>query len=141
MTITPFFVDSESGEVGLCLDVLLKPYLDIFQVYFLEVRLEELKSRYPDIQFEFRDEIFQHALKDEFIDKQIGNSEMPAFMKFMDKLMSEDELEDLKFMLCWGVFDVNRKDNGDWFVSMLDLNQKSKLENKLGRNDQKPLGF
>jgi len=44
----------------------------------------------------------------------------------MEKLMTEVEFEDLKFILCWGIFDVDRKDNGDWYVSMLDLNQKSK---------------
>lgn len=126
LIITPYFIDSETGDVGLCLDILLKPYLDIFQVYFLEVRLDELKEKYPDIQLEFRDEIYKHVKKDEFLDKQISNHEIPSFLKFMDKFLSPTELEDLKFILCWGVFDVERKDNGDWYVSMLDLNQKSK---------------
>jgi hypothetical protein len=44
----------------------------------------------------------------------------------METILSDTELDDLKFILCWGVFDVERKDNGDWFVQMLDLNQKSK---------------
>ena len=126
LIITPYFIDSESGDVGLCLDILLKPYLDIFQVYFLEVRLEELQEKHPDIKFEFRDEIYKHVKKDEFLDKQISNHEIPSFLKFMDKFLSPTELEDLKLILCWGVFDVERKDNGDWYVSMLDLNQKSK---------------
>jgi hypothetical protein len=59
----------------------------------------------------------------------------------MEKLMTEVEFEDLKFILCWGIFDVDRKDNGDWYVSMLDLNQKSKLENKQGLNNPFSLDF
>jgi hypothetical protein len=55
--------------------------------------------------------------------------------------MTEVEFEDLKFILCWGIFDVDRKDNGDWYVSMLDLNQKSKLENKQGLNNPFSLDF
>jgi hypothetical protein len=141
LMITPFFVDANSGEVGLCLDILLKPYLDIFQVYFLEVRLEELSKRHPELQFEFRDSIFEQALNDELLDKQIGTSEMPAFLNFIEKLLTEVEFEDLKFMLCWGVFDVDRKENGEWYVSMLDLNQKSKLENKPGPYAHISLGF
>ena len=130
LTVTPFFVDETTGEVGLCLDILLKPYLDIFKVYFLEVRLEELRLRYPEIQFEFRDTIFQNVLNDEFLDKQIGNSEMSEFLRFIEKFITELELDELKFMLCWGVFDVKRKENGDWFVPMLDLNQQVKHVHK-----------
>ena len=92
--------------------------------------MEELRKQHPELQFEFRDSIFEQALNDELLDKQIGTLEMPAFLDFMEKLMTEVEFEDLKFILCWGIFDVDRKDNGDWYVSMLDLNQKSKLENK-----------
>jgi hypothetical protein len=141
LTVTPIFFDSETGEVGLCLDILLKPFLDIFQVYFLEVRLEQLQSRYPELQFIFRELIVEDALNDELLDKQIEASEMPAFLRIMDKFMTELEFEDLKFILCWGVFNVDRKDNGEWYVSMLDFNQKSKLENKPGPNAQIPLGF
>ena len=141
LMVTPFFVDEKSGEVGLCLDILLKPFLDIFQVYFLEVRLEELRKHHTGLQFEFRDSIFEQALNDELLDKQIGTLEMPAFLDFMEKLMTEVEFEDLKFILCWGIFDVDRKDNGDWYVSMLDLNQKSKLENKQGLNNPFSLDF
>ena len=89
----------------------------------------------------FRELIVEEALNDELLDKQIETSEMPGFLKNMDKFMSDLEYEDLKFILCWGVFNVDRKDNGDWYVSMLDFNQKSKRENKLGHNAQIPLGF
>jgi len=126
VTVTPFFLDSESGEVGMHLDILLKPYLDLYQIYFLEVRLKELQSRFSALQFNFQDTLSEHILKDEFLDKQIVHSEMPAFLNYMETILSDTELEDLKFIMCWGVFDVERKDNGDWFVQMLDLNQKSK---------------
>jgi hypothetical protein len=124
VSVTPFFVDSESGEVGIHLDILLKPYLDIYQIYFLEVRLKELQ--YPSLLFEFNESLSDQILKDKFLDKQVVYSEMPAFLNYMGTILSDTELEDLKFILCWGVFDVERKDNGDWFVQMLDLNQKSK---------------
>ena len=124
--VTPIFIDAETSEIGLCLDILLRPYLDIFQVYFLEVRLEQLQSRYPELRFVFREVIVEHALNDELLDKQIGNLEMPVFLKHMENFLTEAEFEDLKFVLCWGVFDVDRKENGDWTVTMLDLNQKSK---------------
>ncbi len=124
VSVTPFFVDSESGEVGIHLDILLKPYLDIYQIYFLEVRLKELQ--YPSLHFEFNESLSDQILKDKFLDKQVVYSEMPAFLNYMETILSDTELEDLKFILCWGVFDVERKDNGDWFVQMLDLNQKSK---------------
>ncbi len=124
VSVTPFFVDSESGEVGIHLDILLKPYLDIYQIYFLEVRLKELQ--YPSLHFEFNESLSDQILNDKFLDKQVVYSEMPAFLNYMGTILSDTELEDLKFILCWGVFDVERKDNGDWFVQMLDLNQKSK---------------
>ncbi len=124
VSVTPFFVDSESGEVGIHLDILLKPYLDIYQIYFLEVRLKELQ--YPSLHFEFNESLSDQILKDKFLDKQVVYSEMPAFLNYMETILSNTELDDLKFILCWGVFDVERKDNGDWFVQMLDLNQKSK---------------
>ncbi len=124
VSVTPFFVDSESGEVGIHLDILLKPYLDIYQIYFLEVRLKELQ--YPSLLFEFNESLSDQILKDKFLDKQVVYSEMPAFLNYMETILSNTELDDLKFILCWGVFDVERKDNGDWFVQMLDLNQKSK---------------
>ena len=124
VSVTPFFVDSESGEVGIHLDILLKPYLDIYQIYFLEVRLKELQ--YPSLHFEFNESLSDQILNDKFLDKQIVYSEIPAFLNYMETILSDTELEDLKFILCWGVFDVERKDNGDWFVQMLDLNQKSK---------------
>jgi len=124
VSVTPSFVDSESGEVGIHLDILLKPYLDIYQIYFLEVRLKELQ--YPSLHFEFNESLSDQILNDKFLDKQIVYSEIPAFLNYMETILSDTELEDLKFILCWGVFDVERKDNGDWFVQMLDLNQKSK---------------
>jgi hypothetical protein len=124
VSVTPFFIDSESGEVGIHLDILLKPYLDIYQIYFLEVRLKELQ--YPSLLFEFNESLSDQILKDKFLDKQVVYSEMPAFLNYMETILSDTELDDLKFILCWGVFDVERKDNGDWFVQMLDLNQKSK---------------
>jgi hypothetical protein len=124
VSVTPFFVDSESGEVGIHLDILLKPYLDIYQIYFLEVRLKELQ--HPSLLFEFNESLSDQILKDKFLDKQVVYSEMPAFLNYMETILSDTELDDLKFILCWGVFDVERKDNGDWFVQMLDLNQKSK---------------
>jgi hypothetical protein len=129
--VTPIFIDAETSEIGLCLDILLRPYLDIFQVYFLEVRLEQLQSRYPELRFIFREVIVEHALNDELLDKQIGNLEMPVFLKHMENFLNESEFEDLKFILCWGVFDVDRKENGDWTVTMLDLNQKSKQDKTL----------
>jgi hypothetical protein len=89
----------------------------------------------------FRELIVEDALNDELLDKQIETSEMPAFLKYMDKFMTELEFEDLKFILCWGVFNVDRKDNGEWYVSMLDFNQKSKLENKQGLNNPFSLDF
>jgi hypothetical protein len=124
VSVTPFFVDSESGEVGIHLDILLKPYLDIYQIYFLEDRLKELQ--HPSLLFEFNESLSDQILKDKFLDKQVVYSEMPAFLNYMETILSNTELDDLKFILCWGVFDVERKDNGDWFVQMLDLNQKSK---------------
>jgi len=124
VSVTPFFVDSESGEVGIHLDILLKPYLDIYQIYFLEDRLKELQ--HPSLLFEFNESLSDQILKDKFLDKQVVYSEMPAFLNYMETILSDTELDDLKFILCWGVFDVERKDNGDWFVQMLDLNQKAK---------------
>ena len=124
VSVTPFFVDSESGEVGIHLDILLKPYLDIYQIYFLEVRLKELQHQ--SLLFEFNESLSDQILKDKFLDKQVVYSEMPAFLNYMETILSDTELDDLKFILCWGVFDVERKDNGDWFVQMLDLNQKAK---------------
>jgi len=124
VSVTPFFVDSESGEVGIHLDILLKPYLDIYQIYFLEDRLKELQ--HPSLLFEFNESLSDQILNDKFLDKQIVYSEIPAFLNYMETILSDTELEDLKFILCWGVFDVERKDNGDWFVQMLDLNQKAK---------------
>jgi hypothetical protein len=124
VSVTPFFVDSESGEFGIHLDILLKPYLDIYQIYFLEVRLKELQ--YPSLHFEFNESLSDQILKDKFLDKQVVYSEMPAFLNYMETILSDTELDDLKFILCWGVFYVERKDNGDWFVQMLDLNQKAK---------------
>ena len=126
LTVTPFFVDAVTGDVGLNLDILLKPYLDIFQIYFLEDRLRELQLKYPSLKFEFKDTLVEHVLKDEFLDKQIGYSQMPIFLSYMENFISVLELEDLKFILCWGVFDVERKDNGDWYVPMLDFNQVAK---------------
>ncbi len=124
VSVTPFFVDSESGEVGIHLDILLKPYLDIYQIYFLEDRLKELQ--HPSLLFEFNESLSDQILKDKFLDKQVVYSEMPAFLNYMETILSDTELDDLKFILSWGVFDVERKDNGDWFVQMLDLNQKAK---------------
>jgi hypothetical protein len=128
LLVTPYFLNSDNGEVGLCLDILLKPYLDIFQVYFLEVRLEELRERYPTVQLEFRDELYQHLLKDEFLDKQISNQEIPSFLNHMEKFLSTSEIQDLQFMMCWGVFEVDRKQNGDWDITMLDLNKHSNYD-------------
>ena len=123
---TPYFIDSGNGNVGLCLDILLKPYLDIFQVYFFEVRLEALQEKYPKTQIVFRDSVYKKVIKDEFLDKQISKYEISSFLHYVSKFLSINDLYDLTFLICWGVFDIDRKENGEWFVTMLDFNQKSK---------------
>jgi len=139
MTITPIFLDEIS--VGLCLDIFLKPTLNIFEVYFLEVRLNEIQEKYPLLKIEFRDELINYVLTDEFLDKQVGSVEIPMYLEMIDGLLTPQQLDELKFIMCWGVFDVNRKKNGDWFIPMFELNQKHFNENKPVDNDPFSLEF
>jgi hypothetical protein len=80
-------------------------------------------------------------LTDEFLDKQVGSVEIPKYLEMIDGLLTPQQLDELKFIMCWGVFDVNRKKNGDWFIPMFELNQKHFNENKPVDNDPFSLEF
>lgn len=136
--ITPFFVND---EVGLCIDILIKPVLDVYKLFFMDVRLDKLQTQYPNIEFHMRDMMHFTPFNDNLLDLKIANTEISSFLKYMSQFLNEEEMDELKFILCWGVFDVDTDSQGSWFLSMLDLNQKSKIENKQGDNSHFSLDF
>jgi len=136
--ITPFFVND---EVGLCIDILMKPFLDVYKLFFMDIRLDKLQTQYPNIEFQMRDVMQFHPFNDNLLDLKIANTEITSFLKHMSQFLNKEEMDELKFILCWGVFDVDIDTQGSWYVSMLDLNQKSKLENKPGDNSHFSLDF
>ena len=136
--ITPFFVNE---EVGLCIDILMKPYLDVYKLFFMDIRLDKLQTQYPNIEFHMRDMMYFHPLNDNLLDLKITNTEITPFLKHMSQFLNEEQMEELNFFLCWGVFDLTTDNDGNWFVPMLDLNQKSKELNKQSINDPFSLDF
>ena len=136
--ITPFFVNE---EVGLCIDILMKPYLDVYKLFFMDIRLDKLQTQYPNIEFHMRDMMYFHPFNDDLLDLKITNTEITPFLKFMSQFLNEEQMDELKFILCWGVFDMDTDNNGNWFITMLDLNQKTKELDNLGHNHPNSLGF
>jgi hypothetical protein len=136
--VTSFLVEE---EVGLCIDILIKPYLDVYKLFFLDIRLDELKNEYPNIQFEFRDMSFYQPFNGDLLDIKISNTEITPYLEYMTKFLDDEQMEDLEFILCWGVFDTKTDIDGNWNIPMLDLNQKSKGVIKPGNNDPNSLGF
>lgn len=135
---TPFLINEEAG---LCIDILMKPYLDVYKLFFADMRLDKLQTQYPNIEFHMRDMMHFTPFNDNLLDLKIANTEISPFLKHMSQFLDEEQMDELKFILCWGVFDMNTDINGNWFVTMLDLNQKTKELDKSVHNDPNSLGI